>query len=73
MRTLFSQLKKKLGQAAKPTTARQVYTLQNFKFLEGHLTVHTEIQQLGKVVASALSADLEEEEEEEETMTMPPV
>ena len=51
MRTLFGRLKKnKSGQAVKPTTAQQVWTLKCFKFLEAHLTIRTDTRQLGNVV-----------------------
>ena len=61
MRMLFGRLKKKSGQAVKPTTARQVWTLTNFQFLEAHLTIRMDTHQLGKVVVPALPADKEEE------------
>ena len=52
MRTLFGRLKKKKsGQALKPTTARQVWTLTDF--LEAHLTICMDTRQLGKVVVPA--------------------
>ena len=60
---LFGQLKKKSGQALKPMTARQVWTLTNFKFLKTHLTICMNTHQLGKVVVPTLPADVEEEEE----------
>ena len=73
MRTLFGRLKKKKsGQAVKPMTARQVWTLRCFKFLEAHLTIQTDTRQLGKVVVP-VEVKEEEEEEEEEMMPMPPV
>ena len=61
MRTLFGRLKKKKsGQALKPTSARQVWTLTDFKFLEAHLTIRMDTRQLGKVV---VPMEMEEEEE----------
>ena len=70
MGMLFGCLKKKkTGQALKPTTARQVWTLTSFKFLEAHLTIRMDTRQLGKVVVPtvpALPVEVEEEEEEEE-------
>ena len=63
MRTLFGWLKKKKsGNALKPTTAQQVWTLNSFKFVEAHLTIHTDTRQLGKVVVPTLQAEVEEEE-----------
>ena len=57
---LFGRLKKKRsGQALKPMTARQVWTLTNFKFLEAHLTICTDTRHLGTVV---VPAEVEEEE-----------
>ena len=51
MRTLFGRLKKKKsGPALKPMTARQVGTLNSFKFLEAHLMIRTDTRQLGMVV-----------------------
>ena len=62
MRTLFGRLKKKKsGQAVKPTTACQGWTLKCFKFLEAHLTILTDTHQVGKVV---VPVEVEEEEEE---------
>ena len=59
MRTVFGKLKKeKSGQAVKPTTAQQQWTLRCFKFLEAHMTIRTDTRQLGKVV---LPAEVEEE------------
>ena len=64
MRTLFGRLKKKTksGQAAKANTARQLWTLQNFQFLETHLAIRMETRQLGRVPVPVLPVDLEEEE-----------
>ena len=60
---LFGRLKKKKSsQAAKSMTARQMWTLTNFQFLEAHLTIHMDACQLGKVVVPVLPADVEEEE-----------
>ena len=44
MHTLFGRLKKKTksGQAAKANTASQLWTLQNFQFLEAHPASWTE-------------------------------
>ena len=65
MRTLFGRMKKKTksGQAAKPNTARQLWTLQNFQFLEAHLAIWTETRELGRVLVPVLPMDLEEEEQ----------
>ena len=43
MRTVFGKLKKKKsGQAVKPITTHQVWTLRCFKFLEAHVTIWTD-------------------------------
>ena len=51
MRTVFGTLKKKKsGQAVKPMTAHQVWTLRCFKFLEAHLIIWTHTRQFGTMV-----------------------
>ena len=60
MRIVFGKLKKKKsGQAVKPTTAREMWTLRCFKFIEAHLTIWTNTHQLSKVMLPML---VEEEE-----------
>ena len=68
MHTLFGRLMKKTksGQAAKANTARQLWTLQNFQFVEAHLAIWTETRQLGRVLVPTLPVDQVEEKEEEE-------
>ena len=65
MWTLFGCLKKqtKLGQPAKPKTARQQWTLVNFQFISAHLSIWMDTSQLSRVSAPRLQLDLEEEEE----------
>ena len=58
MRMLFGQLKKKTsGQAAKPLTARQKWTMVNFQFLSAHQCIRADHSQLGRVHTPALQVD----------------
>ena len=70
MRTVFGKLKKKKsGQAATTLTARQVWTITSFKFLEKHLVIRSDSRKLGQVPdlpQPPTYEDLEDDEDDEE-------
>lgn len=67
MRTVYGKLRKKRGQAEKITTMRQKWTLNNFAFLDSHLSVRTERRRPGAATASAETAPPASEGEESDS------